>query len=120
MCETALPHVAHGVRHAWVAAQVMLMKLLVVYATTDGMTARIAERIGEAARAEGSSVDVLKAPLPYRTPRSSSQGAPECDPAPRPSRAEGLGDMRWKVPPLALRRMRGRDTARGSALNDRL
>jgi len=41
--------------------QVMLMKLLVVYATIDGMTARIAERIGEAARAAGSSADVLNA-----------------------------------------------------------
>jgi len=37
------------------------MKLLVVYATTDGMTARIAERIGEALRAAGSSADVLNA-----------------------------------------------------------
>jgi menaquinone-dependent protoporphyrinogen oxidase len=37
------------------------MKLLVVYATTDGMTARIAERIGETARAAGSRADVLNA-----------------------------------------------------------
>ena len=44
-----------------VSSQVRLMKLLVVYATTDGMTARIAERIGVAARAAGSSAEVLNA-----------------------------------------------------------
>lgn len=37
------------------------MKLLVVYATTDGMTATIAERIGEVARAAGSEADVVNA-----------------------------------------------------------
>ena len=37
------------------------MKLLVVYATTDGTTARIAERIEEAARAAGADADVLEA-----------------------------------------------------------
>jgi menaquinone-dependent protoporphyrinogen oxidase len=35
------------------------MNLLVAYATTDGMTARIAQRIGEAARGAGSAVDVF-------------------------------------------------------------
>jgi menaquinone-dependent protoporphyrinogen oxidase len=37
------------------------MKLLVAYATTDGMTARIAARIAEAARAAGSAADVVDA-----------------------------------------------------------
>lgn len=35
------------------------MKLLIAYATTDGMTARIAERMAEAARATGSTADVV-------------------------------------------------------------
>jgi menaquinone-dependent protoporphyrinogen oxidase len=37
------------------------MELLIVYATTDGMSARIAQRTGDAARAAGSSADVLNA-----------------------------------------------------------
>jgi menaquinone-dependent protoporphyrinogen oxidase len=35
------------------------MNLLIAYATTDGMTARIAERIAEAARAAGCNADVV-------------------------------------------------------------
>jgi menaquinone-dependent protoporphyrinogen oxidase len=35
------------------------MRLLIAYATTDGMTARIAERMAEAVRAAGSSADVV-------------------------------------------------------------
>jgi menaquinone-dependent protoporphyrinogen oxidase len=35
------------------------MKLLIAYATTDGMTARIAERMAETVRAGGSSADVF-------------------------------------------------------------
>jgi menaquinone-dependent protoporphyrinogen oxidase len=37
------------------------MKLLIAYATTDGMTGRIAERMAEAARAAGSAVDLVDA-----------------------------------------------------------
>jgi menaquinone-dependent protoporphyrinogen oxidase len=51
------------------------MKLLVVYATTDGMTGQIAERLGEAARATGSNVDVLNAAaLPERFDPSQYDG----------------------------------------------
>ena len=35
------------------------MHLLIAYATTDGMTARVAERIAEAARASGCDADVV-------------------------------------------------------------
>ena len=37
------------------------MKLLIAYATTDGMTARIAERIAEKARAGGCAADAVDA-----------------------------------------------------------
>jgi menaquinone-dependent protoporphyrinogen oxidase len=35
------------------------MNLLIAYATTDGMTARIAERVAETVRASGNSADVV-------------------------------------------------------------
>jgi menaquinone-dependent protoporphyrinogen oxidase len=37
------------------------MNVLIAYATTDGMTARVAERIAETARATGCAVDVVDA-----------------------------------------------------------
>jgi menaquinone-dependent protoporphyrinogen oxidase len=42
------------------------MKLLIAYATTDGMTARIAERIAEAVRGTGHAADVVDTAAPQR------------------------------------------------------
>jgi len=51
----------HRSDRSFVAKEVAMARILVIYGTTDGQTGRIAAALGEALRVTGAAVDVIKA-----------------------------------------------------------